>query len=100
MWGGSQPAPSSRLLDEVVAPELLERLDRFDRVQLQDVLEVCRRAPSLSAAGCVLFDRSRERKNWPTMPIVCGKYLAGFELEWVEVKEKLAQTGALAPATH
>ena len=36
-----------------------DELDRFDRVQLEDVLEVCARARSLSAAGRELFAVSR-----------------------------------------
>ena len=88
-WGGSQSATASPLLDEVVAPPVLERLDRFDRVQLEDVLAVCQRAPSLSAAGRILFDRSRERKKLANDADRLRKYLTRFELDWVGVKEKL-----------
>jgi transcriptional regulatory protein RtcR len=88
-WTRSRATSSAGLVDEVVAPDVIERLDRFDRVQLEDVLDVCRRAPSLSAAGRVLFDRSRERKKLTNDADRLRKYLARFELDWVSVKEKL-----------
>jgi transcriptional regulatory protein RtcR len=47
------------LVDRVMPPSTVAHLDR---VQL-DVLRVCRSAASLSAAGRVLFDCSRERKK-------------------------------------
>ena len=89
LWTRSRATSSAGLVDEVVSPEVIERLDRFDRVQLEDVLDVCRRAPSLSAAGRVLFDRSRERKKLTNDADRLRKYLARFDLDWVGVKEKL-----------
>jgi transcriptional regulatory protein RtcR len=57
------PAPTTmNLVDQIVAATVTASLDRFERVQLEDVLEVCRAAPTLSAAGRTLFDRSRERR--------------------------------------
>jgi len=80
---------ASRLLEQVVAPDLAAHLDRFERVQLEDVLSVCRRSPSLSSAGRVLFDRSRERKKIANDADRLRKYLARFDLEWAELKQKL-----------
>jgi transcriptional regulatory protein RtcR len=91
-WRRSPPAASAtRLLDRVLSSDVVERLDRFDRVQLEDVLAVCRRAPSLSAAGRVLFDRSRERKKLTNDADRLRKYLARFELDWATVRERLAR---------
>jgi transcriptional regulatory protein RtcR len=87
-------ASAARLLDRVVSPDVMERLDRFDRVQLEDVLAVCRRAPSLSAAGRVLFDRSRERKKLTNDADRLRKYLARFELDWATVRARLADPQA------
>jgi len=80
---------TSRLVEQVVAPDLAAHLDRFERVQLEDVLSVCRRSPSLSSAGRVLFDRSRERKKIANDADRLRKYLARFDLEWAELKQKL-----------
>ena len=62
------------------------------RVQLQDVLDICRRSASLSAAGRVLFDHSRERKKIANNADRLRKYLARFDLEWDELTEQLRGT--------
>jgi transcriptional regulatory protein RtcR len=64
-------------------------LDRFDRVQLEEVLHVCRHAATLWAAGCSLFDRSRARKTTANDADRLRKYLARSGLEWTEIKERL-----------
>jgi transcriptional regulatory protein RtcR len=91
IWASAEGATSPGLVDRVVRSNLVGTLDRFDRVQLEDVLDVCRRATSLSAAGRVLFDRSRERKKIANDADRLRKYLARFDLEWSEVKERLRQ---------
>ena len=53
------------------------------------MLQVCRGAASLSAAGRVLFDRSRERKKIANDADRLRKYLARFDLEWSDVKQRL-----------
>ena len=89
-------APSGRvgpgLVDRVVTPGVAAHLDRFERVQLEDVLGVCRTSNSLSAAGRVLFDRSRERKKITNDADRLRKYLARFDLEWLDLKERLARS--------
>jgi transcriptional regulatory protein RtcR len=77
---------ATALVDQVVPAHVADELDRFDRVQLEDVLRVCQRAPSLSAAGRTLFDRSRARKKITNDADRLRKYLARFDLEWSEVK--------------
>ena len=82
-------AAASRLVDRVLPMPLAETLDRFERVQLEDVLQVCRESSSLSAAGRALFERSRERKKIANDADRLRKYLARFDLEWSEVKHRL-----------
>jgi len=88
-WHGRRRAHASGLVDAVLSPERASRLDRFDRVQLEDVLAVCRAAGSLSAAGRVLFDHSRERKKIANDADRLRKYLARFDLEWTTARERL-----------
>jgi transcriptional regulatory protein RtcR len=57
-------------------------IDLFDRLQLQAVLGVCRQARSLSEAGRLLFDVSRQTKARPNDADRLRKYLARFGLEW------------------
>jgi transcriptional regulatory protein RtcR len=87
------PAPATmNLVDQVVAATVTASIDRFERVQLEDVLMVCRQAATLSAAGRTLFDRSRERKSVANDADRLRKYLGRFDLEWGEVKRRLART--------
>ncbi|MCB9596701.1 MAG: sigma 54-interacting transcriptional regulator [Sandaracinaceae bacterium] len=85
-WSG---APSRRRGgDRVVAAlgaEAADALDRFDRVQLDDVLAVCAEARSISEAGRVLFAASRARKSSTNDADRLRKYLARFGLRFDEL---------------
>jgi transcriptional regulatory protein RtcR len=63
-------------------------LDRFDRVQLEDVIAVCRTSRSLAEAGRVLFAASREQRASVNDSDRLRKYLARFELTWDAVSAK------------
>ena len=63
-------------------------LDRFDRVQLSDVVSVCRAARNLSEAGRVLFNVSRERKVSSNDADRLRKYLARFGLSFEQVRPR------------
>ena len=91
VWTTAQSASLPGLVDRVMPLSVAGHLDRFDRVQLEDVLHICRSAVSLSAAGRALFDRSRERKKIVNDADRLRKYLARFDLEWTELKERLKQ---------
>jgi len=58
-----------------------DELDRFDRVQLADVVAACAAAPSLSAAGRILFARSLARRTTRNDADRLRKYLARFGLD-------------------
>ncbi|MCP3145347.1 RNA repair transcriptional activator RtcR [Pyxidicoccus xibeiensis] len=76
------------LVAEVLGEDLARELDRFDRVQLADVLGVCRAARSLSDAGRVLFAQSRARKQSVNDADRLKKYLARFGLTWADVSTR------------
>jgi transcriptional regulatory protein RtcR len=90
VWATGDRASSPGLVDQVVPSNIVGRLDRFDRVQLEDVLGVCRGSASLSAAGRVLFDRSREQKKVTNDADRLRKYLARFALDWGELKQRFS----------
>ena len=81
-WGG--PAAGDAASDHV--RELLgaraDGLDRFDRVQLEDVLAVCARSRSLSEAGRALFAVTRTQRRTVNDADRLRKYLARFGLAW------------------
>lgn len=91
-WNWRRPeqrsAHQERLL-RVLGPDGVAELDRFDRVQLADVLEVCARASSLSEAGRALFSVSRTRKKSSNDADRLRKYLARFDLTWQDLKALL-----------
>jgi transcriptional regulatory protein RtcR len=74
--------PSDDLASRALGSERAAALDRFDRVQLEDVLVVCREARSLSVAGRVLFAESRSGRTSVNDADRLRKYLARFELEF------------------
>ncbi len=80
-----RPAGES-LVARALGPDRAARLDRFDRVQLEDVLSACREARSLSEAGRVLFAQSRSGRTSVNDADRLRKYLARFELEFTEVR--------------
>ena len=63
----------------------VEQLDLFDALQLRSVIEICRRATSLSDAGRKLFAASRSAKARPNDADRLKKYLNKFDLTWQAV---------------
>ncbi|MFT6830858.1 MAG: transcriptional regulatory protein RtcR [Planctomycetota bacterium] len=63
-------------------------MDRFDRTQLEDVLEVCAGARSMSEAGRLLFAASRAKKTSSNDADRLRKYLARFGLQFKELTER------------
>ena len=80
-----QPLPNQDLLAEMLTPEHNASLDLFDRVQLAEVIRVCRNSPTISAAGRTLFASSRAHKAQPNDADRLRKYLARFELSWAKI---------------
>jgi transcriptional regulatory protein RtcR len=68
------------LLERVLEKRQLAALDRFDRVQLEEVVRVCRNARSLSEAGRVLFAASRAARTSTNDADRVRKYLARYGL--------------------
>jgi transcriptional regulatory protein RtcR len=72
-------------LEELLGPAARE-LDRFEAVQLADVVAACRASRSLSEAGRVLYAASRARKGSVNDADRLRKYLAKFGLEFERVR--------------
>lgn len=89
-WAHARPSQrdpnrqTSEHVRDVLGPRS-DKLDRFDRVQLEDVLSVCRDARSLSDAGRVLFAESRKDRTTVNDADRLRKYLARFDIEWKDV---------------
>ncbi len=79
-WSGG--AHSSDGLEALLGPGQIEALDPFDRVQLAEVVRVCRASRSLSEAGRALFSASRARRTSSNDADRLRKYLQRFGLDW------------------
>ena len=77
-----KPARSHDDLVERFLGTEAEALDRFDRVQLQEVLAICLDSRSLSEAGRALFAASRKRRKTVNDADRVRKYLAKYGLSW------------------
>jgi transcriptional regulatory protein RtcR len=65
-----------------------DELDYFDRVQLAEVVKVCRNASNMAEAGRLLFSTSRSRKKTTNDSDRVRKYLSRFGIEWGLIKGK------------
>jgi len=86
-WRNEVPDPGSSLLQEVLGEETTARLDLFDRVQLAEVVRICRSSPTLSEAGRKLFALSRQGKTSSNDADRLRKYLGRFNLDWKKVRK-------------
>ncbi|EPN0617431.1 sigma 54-dependent transcriptional regulator [Escherichia coli] len=82
-WQESRPSALTALLGTEA-----ENIDLFDRLQLEHVIALCRQAKSLSAAGRLLFDVSRQGKASVNDADRLRKYLARFGLTWEAVQDQ------------
>lgn len=76
---------SSDGLEELLTADVLGELDQFDRIQLVEVVRVCRASRSMSEAGRRLFSASRARRRSANDADRLRKYLMRFKLEWSAV---------------
>jgi transcriptional regulatory protein RtcR len=90
-WRGEAPliAGETDACVAVLGAAKARELDRFDRVQLADVLSICRRSRSLSEAGRELFAVSRSKKASVNDADRLRKYLARFGITWDMVASPL-----------
>jgi transcriptional regulatory protein RtcR len=80
------PSQRNDAVLDVLGSDRASKLDRFERVQLEEVLRVCGRAASLSAAGRELFASSRMQKQSSNDADRLRKYLARHDLSWARLR--------------
>ncbi|MCA9719439.1 MAG: sigma 54-interacting transcriptional regulator [Myxococcales bacterium] len=90
-WGvgdAADPGAADDLavLRRYLSEESIDEIDRFDRVQLAEVLRVCGVSRSLSEAGRLLFAASRRRRKSINDSDRVRKYLARFDLTFGELR--------------
>lgn len=87
-WQCSPDDDAWSLLQTVMDEKQLGSLDLFDRVQLAQVINVCRRASSLSDAGRQLFANTRARRKSVNDADRLRKYLGKFDLKWADLLDQ------------
>jgi transcriptional regulatory protein RtcR len=92
MWRGVEISSQSNRVAVLVQSGKLAALDRFDEVQLEDVLRVCEVTDSISEAGRKLFAQSRAQKSSTNDADRLRKYLSRFELNFDDVKRAFVKT--------
>jgi len=85
-WRDEVADPGGSLLQAVLGEETAAKLDSFDRVQLAEVIRICKGAATLSEAGRKLFAISRQGKKSSNDADRLRKYLARFNLDWERVR--------------
>ncbi|HWS73310.1 MAG TPA: RNA repair transcriptional activator RtcR, partial [Thermoanaerobaculia bacterium] len=86
-WSPQGQSPTAGFLSRCLGEERLSIVDPFERVQLEHVVDVMRRARSLSDAGRLLFSASRQQKSTTNDADRLRKYLAKYGLDWKSVRE-------------
>lgn len=86
LWHSDACDVGSGGLDGVLSSEAIAGIDPFDRTQLSQVIAVCRRSRSLSAAGRELFSVSRQQRTSTNDADRLRKYLARYELTWDDIR--------------
>ncbi len=85
MWGLKAPDETEGPVEKILGKEKASAIDRFDRVQLAEVLKVCTESKNMSEAGRKLFAASRERKKTSNDADRLRKYLSRFDLNWSDL---------------
>ena len=82
-----QTWPSHSKSESIQLPDKVKDIDLFDQVQLQKVIEICKKSQSVADAGRTLFSHSRKNKKVTNDSDRLKKYLAKFNLTWSDIKQ-------------
>lgn len=74
------------VLARFLSARQVEAIDRFDRVQLADVLRVCSQSRSMAEAGRALFSASRAKRASVNDADRVRKYLLRFGVTWAMIR--------------
>ena len=86
LWDTARADLNDKLLDKVIGTDGAEQLDRFEKVQLADVINVCRESKNMSEAGRKVFAVSRKKKSKTNDADRLRKYLAKYDIKWNDIQ--------------
>lgn len=73
------------ILSTILDAETLSEMDLFDKLQLSQVIKICRNENTLSAAGRRLYSATRTKKRIANDADRLSKYLKKFNLDWQKI---------------
>ena len=85
-WQYTPGDDASVVLQQVMDEKQLGSMDLFDRMQLSQVIGVCRKSTSMSDAGRQLFANTRTKRKSVNDADRLRKYLGKFDLKWVDLQ--------------
>jgi transcriptional regulatory protein RtcR len=85
LWKTTETDINKKVLNEVIGADRVEQLDRFEKVQLADVLKVCKESKNMSEAGRKVFAVSRKNKRKTNDSDRLRKYLAKYNIQWNDI---------------
>ncbi|MGV7220610.1 MAG: RNA repair transcriptional activator RtcR [Nitrospinales bacterium] len=86
LWKDEKISQADSMLKEILGEEKAFELDLFDQMQIERVIEVCRKSKNLANAGKVLYAQSRKKMASPNDSDRLRKYLAKFGITWGDLK--------------
>jgi transcriptional regulatory protein RtcR len=78
-WGASEPGEN--------IDHLLREFDEIDRVQLREVIKICRASKNRTESGKRLFNGTKHETGSPNYSDLVAKYLERFGLDFDSLKE-------------
>ena len=84
-WGSAQKQIDDGILVDLIGEERTAALDRFEKVQLADVIRICHSSKNIAQAGRVLFAVSRKRKTHSNDSDRLRKYLSKYQIKWNDI---------------
>jgi transcriptional regulatory protein RtcR len=84
-WGFFPKQRDDGILVELIGEERTAALDRFEKIQLADVIRICRTSKNIAQAGRTLFAASRKRKTRSNDSDRLRKYLSKYQIQWREI---------------
>jgi len=85
MWRSTESIQREDMLFQIIGVEKAAELDRFEKVQLADVLSVCCVSKSMSQVGRKIFAASRIKKRKTNDADRLRKYLARYNIQWEDI---------------
>jgi len=84
-WEGLGMDNESPILSKILSKDQMDVMDLFDRLQLEQIVAHCKHCRTLSEAGRMFFNNSRNRKTSSNDADRLRKYLARFDLDWESI---------------